>query len=91
MPIMPIIAVCIGVVLLIVLFGKSRAAGVRFSIFMLIAMWLAFFGGWDRVVTVYHHWADPKPQHTLKMDKGIEKIVVDLKTPVPGDSGRPVR
>jgi len=88
---MSIIALTIGVALLAVLFGKSRVAGVHFSIFMLIVIWLAFFGGWDRVVSTYNHWINPKLAHVVKMNAGVEKIIKDLKTPVPGDPGQPVR
>ena len=88
---MSVIAVAIGIVILFLLFGKSRTAGVHFSVFMLIVIWLAFFGGWDRVVTVYHHWTNPNPPHVVKTGNGVGKIITELKNPVPGDPGGPVR
>ncbi len=84
-------AVVIGIVLLLILFGKSRVAGVHFSIFMLVLIWLVLFGGWDHVVNAYHHWIHPNPPQVVKTDDGIKKIISDLKKPVQGDPGRSVQ
>jgi hypothetical protein len=70
----------------------GKGTGWGFSIFMLIVIWLVFFGGWPRVVSAYHHWFNPKPpHHLLETGKGVGKIIEDLKRPVPGDSGRSVQ
>lgn len=69
----------------------SKSTGAGFAIFALLVIYLAFYGGWGRLVALCDRLVHPE-QHVQRVSipgEGVKGVITDLKKSLPADGSAP--